>query len=112
MAMQNEPTPAYMVVQLHVKNHEEYRQRYVMPVLPMIEKLGAKVVAVSANLKVLEGKWGGNWTVILRFPSVSVAEKWFNSVEYQPFKDLRINELTNGGTAILVEGFDRRALGI
>ena len=38
----------------------------------------------SAAPKVLEGTWPGNWTVILRFPSMAIAESWYGSEEYQP----------------------------
>ena len=43
---------------------------------------------------------------------MAVAEAWYNSPEYQPMKDLRINELTEGGSAVFVEGFDPAALGL
>jgi len=110
--MNDTTTPAYMVVQLTVKNREEYLRRYAKSVVAMLEKIGAQVVAVSPAPKVLEGSWGGNWTVVIRFPSMSVAEAWYNSPEYQPLKELRINELTEGGSAVFVEGFDPAALGL
>jgi len=40
----------------------------------------------------------------LRFPSMEMAQTWYNSAEYQPLKELRINELTDGGQILLVEG--------
>ena len=76
-----------------------------MSVLPMFKKHGAEVIAASAP-NVLEGEWGGNWTAVVRFPSMSVAEAWYNSAEYQPLKELRIKELTVGGSSALVEGFN------
>jgi len=109
--MSDTTTSAYMLVQLNVKNHEEYLQRYGKLVLPMLEKIGAQVVALSPAPKVLEGSWAGNWTVVIRFPSMAVAQAWYNSAEYQPLKDLRINELTEGGAAVFVEGFNPAALG-
>ena len=78
----------------------------------MFDDVGAQVLAVSPAPKVLEGEWGGNWTVVIRFPNKAVAEEWYNSAEYQPLKELRMNELTEGGSVVLVEGFDPAALGI
>jgi uncharacterized protein (DUF1330 family) len=101
----------YMVVQLDVKNHERYIQRYAIPVIEQLRKAGVEVLAVSAAPKVLEGTWSGNWTVILRFPSMAVAESWYGSEEYQPLKSLRISELTDGGSVILVDAFDPASLG-
>ena len=101
----SESSSAYLVVQLNVKNHQEYLQRYAMSVLPMFKKFGAEVIAASTP-KVLEGEWGGNWSAVVRFPSMSVAEEWYNSPEYQPLKELRKKELTVGGSSALVEGFN------
>ena len=105
-------TPAYLVAQLEIKNREEYIQRYGLPILAMFEDVGAEVLAASPAPKVLEGEWAGNWTVVIRFPSMQAAQDWYNSPEYQPLKELRINELTEGGSVALVEGFDPVALGI
>ena len=75
------------------------------------EKIGAQVVAVSPAPKVLEGSGDGTWTVVIRFLSMMVAEAWYNSPEYQPLKNLQINELTKGGAAVFVEGFAPAAYG-
>ena len=95
-----------MVVQLDVKDPKEYRERYAISVVEMFQKIGAETVAAAAAPTVLEGEWKGNWTVIIRFPSMEVATDWYNSAAYQPLKNLRIRELTNGGSAVFVEGFD------
>jgi uncharacterized protein (DUF1330 family) len=52
----------------------------------------------------LEGKWEGSWAAILRFPTMEMAQTWYGSSEYKPLKELRINELTDGGQILLVEG--------
>ncbi|MCK9503729.1 MAG: DUF1330 domain-containing protein [Porticoccaceae bacterium] len=98
--------PAYMVVALEVKDHQDYLNRYAAKVLEQFEKIGAEVLAASAAATVVEGEWRGNWTVIVKFPSMAVATQWYNAAYYQPLKQLRINELTCGGTAIFVEAFD------
>jgi uncharacterized protein (DUF1330 family) len=105
VAMNDSTKSTYLVVQLNVKNHQEYIQRYAMSVLAMFKKIGAEVIAASAP-KVLEGEWEGNWTVVIRFPNMSAAEEWYNSPEYQPLKELRKKELTVSGSAVLVEGFN------
>jgi uncharacterized protein (DUF1330 family) len=43
--MNDTPTPAYLLVQLTVKNREEDMQRYGKFVVAMLEKIGAQVVA-------------------------------------------------------------------
>jgi hypothetical protein len=31
---------------------------------------------------------------------------WYDSAEYRPYRELRIKELTNGGSVVFVSGFD------
>lgn len=110
--MNDTPLPAYMIVQLTVKDVQDYFERYASQVMAMFETIGAEVVAVSPAPKILEGEWASNWTVVIRFPTMAVAEQWYASEAYAPLKALRINELTTGGNAVFVEGFDPLALGI
>lgn len=70
---------------------------------------GAEIVALSTTPKVLEGECGGNWTVVIPFPTMTTAEAWYESSEYQPLKELRLNQLTEGGSAVFIEGFDPAA---
>jgi uncharacterized protein (DUF1330 family) len=108
----NSPTiPAYLIATLRVKNLEEYMQRYGMPAFALLNEIGAEVQVASASPDVLEGDWDCNWTVVIRFPSKSIATEWYNSVGYIPLRTLRINELTDGGSLIIVESLDLTALG-
>ncbi|MEM7542316.1 MAG: DUF1330 domain-containing protein [Pseudomonadota bacterium] len=108
----NNEKPAYMMVKLHIKDLDDYMARYVTPLAAMFESYGIEVLAASGETQVLEGEWDENWTVILKFPSLKTAQSWYNSEEYEPLKALRINELTSGGSAVFVEGFDAAALGL
>jgi uncharacterized protein (DUF1330 family) len=71
-----------------------------------MNKFGSQVIAGSPTPRTKEGDFGGNWAAVLRFPSMQVAQAWFDSAEYRPYRDLRIKELTNGGSGVLVSGFD------
>jgi hypothetical protein len=42
---------------------------------------------------------------------MQVAEDWYHSPEYLPYKDLRINELTSRNSLVFVRGFDPTAAG-
>ena len=109
--MNDEALPAYLLAKLNVKDREDYLNRYGMPVLGQLEAVGAEVLAFSPQPDIVEGEWDSNWTVLIRFPSMEVAKKWYNSDEYAPFLSLRINELTNDGVALFLEGFDPATLG-
>ena len=96
--------PAYFMVQVKAKSLEELSVRYAQPAIASLIKLGGQMFAGSPAPTVLEGKWDGSWAAILRFPSMEMAQTWYNSPEYQPLKELRINELTENGQVLLIEG--------
>jgi len=98
------PKPAYFMVQVKAKSLEELSVRYAQDAIASLMKLGGQMIAGTPSPIVLEGEWDGNWAAILRFPSVEMAQAWYDSPEYQPLKALRIDELTEGGQILLIEG--------
>ena len=53
----------------------------------------------------LEGEQVSTRTVVLKFPSVTVAKEWYNSAEYTVVKAIRVASTTKTGRITLVEGF-------
>ena len=96
--------PAYFLVQVKAKSLEELSERYAQYAIPSLIKFGGEMIAGTPAPTVLEGKWDGSWAAVLRFPSLEMAQTWYHSSEYQPLKDLRINELTESGQILLIEG--------
>jgi uncharacterized protein (DUF1330 family) len=96
--------PAYFMVQVKAKSLEDLSVRYAQAAIASLMKLGGQMIAGTPAPTVLEGHWDGSWAAILRFPSMEMATTWYNSDEYQPLKELRINELTEGGQILLIEG--------
>lgn len=95
----------YLVAQFDVKDLEDFIQRYAIGVIGQLQKVGAEVLA-AAPPQIVEGNVDVNRTVVIRFPSMKVAKTWYDSEEYQPFRELRKSELTNSGSAMFVEAFD------
>ena len=98
--------PAYLIVQLNVKDFPQYREQYGKPVFAQLTKLGAEFLVTSPHAETLEGEWSGNWTVLIRFPSWETAVEWYKSADYAPLKRARIQELTDGGNLVLLPGRD------
>lgn len=92
------------MVQVKAKSLEELSVRYAQAAIASLMKLGGQMIAGTPEPTVLEGEWDGSWVAILRFPSMEMAQSWYNSAEYQPLKELRINELTESGQILLIEG--------
>jgi uncharacterized protein (DUF1330 family) len=100
-----------MIALLRVKNYEEYIQRYGLPAMAQLQAAGAELEVAAAEAELLEGESDCNWTVVIKFPSKAAATAFYNSPAYTPLRELRINELTDGGSIVLVEGFDLSVLG-
>ena len=64
-------------------------QKYVIGHLPTIEKYNGKFLVKGAAGEILEGNWDSNRVVIHEFPSVQQFKAWYQSEDYQPWKELR-----------------------
>ncbi len=102
--MTEETKPAYGLVQINIINQAEFMERYAQHVFPILEKWGIEMIAGSDTPVTKEGSFEGNWSAVLRFPSMSVAEEWYSSDDYAPYKNIRLNELTNSGSLVFVQG--------
>ena len=97
--------PAYIMVQMKAKNLDELAKRYAQFAIPILHKHGGQMIAGTPEPKVKEGDWNGNWAAVLQFPSMEAAEGWYNSEEYKPYKQLRIDELqSEEGRVVIIPG--------
>lgn len=94
--------PVYMVGIIDVKDFQTYTERYGMPVGEMFAEVGAEIVAASMETEVLEGNWEGNWSVIVKVPSIEIARELYNSEKYAPFRAARQQELAHKTTLAIV----------
>jgi uncharacterized protein (DUF1330 family) len=93
--------PAYFIVDLEVTDpagFDEYRQ--LVPAT--IQQYGGRYVVRGGAVETLEGDWQPKRVVVLEFPSVEQAKRWYNCEEYRGLKALRFK--TAKTRLILVEG--------
>jgi uncharacterized protein (DUF1330 family) len=57
---------------------------------PIVKKFKGRYRAIGSEFKVMEGEWNPVFPVIIEFPSLSQAYKWYDSVEYRELKDLKM----------------------
>jgi uncharacterized protein (DUF1330 family) len=72
--------------------------------MPILNAWNIEMIAGSMTPNTKEGSFEGNWAAVLRFPSMEVAEAWYKSADYEPYKNLRINELTDFSSLVFIEG--------
>jgi uncharacterized protein (DUF1330 family) len=93
--------PAYFIVDIEVTDpagFEEYRKQ----VPGTIEKYGGRFLVRGGQVQTLEGDWKPKRVVVVEFPSIEQARRWYDSEEYRAPKALRLR--TARGSVVLVEG--------
>ncbi len=93
--------PAYVVAEVEIVNPEGYKA-YTQQVPATIEKYGGRFLVRGGKAHVLEGDWPDVRRVIIEFPTLDAAQKWWDSTEYAEPKEMR--RANSKGRLILIEG--------
>ena len=92
---------AYFIVDIDIHDAaglEEYRKQ----VPATITKYGGRFIVRGGKVEQLEGEWQPKRLVLLEFPSVEQARRWYDSEEYRPLKAMRLK--ASSSNLILIEG--------
>ena len=77
---------------------EEYKNR----ALPVVEQYGGHYIVLGGKFDILEGEWGPIFPVMIEFPSLEQAYRWYNSDEYLSLRALRLSAVRSN--AVFMEG--------
>ncbi len=77
---------------------EEYKER----VLPIVEKFGGRYLILGGRSDVVEGNWPLSFPIVIEFPNMDVAHRWYQSEDYADLKALR--QSASKANAIFIEG--------
>ena len=91
----------YVIANINVKNPEAYKE-YVGKVKPTVEKFGGEYLVRNGEFKVIDGEWKHPRTVVIKFPTYEKALEWYNSEEYKPVRQIRLDNSV--GNFIIVKG--------
>ena len=93
--------PGFAIFNIDIKRPEEYKE-YVEKVKPIAERYGGEYIIRGGESTIVEGSWAYPRTVVIKFPSYEKALEWYNSEEYKPIKQIRLdNSVANG---IIIKG--------
>ena len=91
----------FAIFNIDIKRPEEYRE-YVNKVKTIAESYGGEYIVRGGESTIVEGNWAYPRTVVIKFPSYEKALEWYNSEEYKPIKQIRLdNSVANG---IIIKG--------
>ncbi len=97
--------PAYLMVEMHVTDPEQYKQ-YMAAAPAAVKAFGGEYLVRGGRHETLEGDWQPHRLALLRFPSFEQAQAFYRDSGYAT----RIKPLRDGATAyfnmVLVEGVD------
>ncbi len=94
---------AYIIVDINVKNQEEY-EKYKKLTPATLAAHNGKFIVRGGNTEILEGDWNPGRLVILEFPTMEQAKKWWSSEEYEPAKKIR--QSCADTNMVAAEGFE------
>jgi uncharacterized protein (DUF1330 family) len=95
--------PAYVIVETDVHDPEQY-ERYKAASPDAVHSCRGRFVVRGGELAVLEGDWHPSRLVILEFPDLEAAKRWYDSPEYGDAKRLR--ESAANLRMVAVQGLD------
>tara|TARA_B100000886_G_scaffold193196_1_gene133096 strand:- start:129 stop:416 length:288 start_codon:yes stop_codon:yes gene_type:complete len=91
----------FAIFNIDIKRPKEYKE-YVEKVKPIAERYGGEYIVRGGESTIVEGSWAYPRTVVIKFPSYEKALEWYNSEEYKPIKQIRLdNSVANG---IIIKG--------
>lgn len=93
--------PAYVLVEIDVKDPEAYEE-YKRLVVPIVNRHGGRYLARGGRTETLEGEWSPRRIVVLEFGSLEQAKRWWSSDDYAPVRAIR--HRTASSRMIVVEG--------
>ena len=92
---------AYVIGEIEVTDlgtYEEYRKQ----VPAVIAKYGGRYLVRGGRVEPLEGGWSPKRLVVVEFPSMEQALKWYRSAEYAPL--IKVRQKASRGDLAIVEG--------
>ena len=91
----------YIIAQIKVNDPEPFKD-YVKRNTPVVEKYGGKFLVRGGEMEVLEGECLYPRAIVIQFPSVAAARKWYGSPEFRELTLIR--KATADTNLMLVEG--------
>jgi uncharacterized protein (DUF1330 family) len=82
--------PAYFLVNIREVKDAAKMKEYKTRVTPVVEKLGGRYLAIGGPFEVLEGSSAPVFPVMIEFPDLDPARRWYDSEESGELKSLRL----------------------
>ncbi len=95
--------PAYVVVDVDVTEPGTYKE-YRAKAAPTVLQYGGRYLVRGGAVSEVEPGWNTHRFVILEFPTLEQAKRWYKSPEYSKVLPLRLR--SSKSRLLMVEGLD------
>jgi uncharacterized protein (DUF1330 family) len=95
--------PAYLIGEITIHDRVEY-EKYLAGVMDTFAPFDGRILVAADEVEVLEGPWPATRTVVLEFPSMDHAKRWYQSPKYQSIVQHRLKAATS--RIVLAHGFE------
>ena len=92
---------AYLIVEVETTD-EALMAEYRTHTPGLVAKFGGKFIVRGGKTRTLEGGWTPPRVVVIEFPNMASAERFYDSPEYKPVLDMRLR--AGKSRAIIVDG--------
>ena len=93
--------PAYLIADIEITNPEGYAA-YRPLAAASVTKHGGRFIVRGGAIDALEGGWTPSRIVIIEFPSMDAAQKFYHSDDYQAALKVRLEN--SSGRVVIVDG--------
>ena len=95
--------PAYLIVEMHVTDPEQYKQ-YMAAAPAAVKACGGEYMVRCGRHETLEGDWKPHRVAVLRFPSYEQAKAFYDGSDYVNHVKPKREGATAYFNMVLVEG--------
>ena len=88
---------AYFLVDIREIKDAARMEEYRAKVGPIVEKFGGRYLVIGGPFQVVEGSYQPVFPVMVEFPSMVEARKWYDSDDYRDLKKLRLAATVSNG---------------
>lgn len=92
---------AYVIAEVDITDPEAYKE-YQRRVPDTVIQYGGRFLARGGKIVPKDGGWEPKRVIVIEFPSLEAAQKWYHSPEYAPLLDIRLKATRS--RLILAEG--------
>lgn len=102
--------PAYFFLDMLEVTDDAKLESYRQVVAATVERYGGRYLTVGGRTDVVEGDWHPAFPVLIEFPDLKQARRWYDSIEYREPKALRLAAARGNGVFIEGTTFGRQAV--